>query len=486
VNQYDAVEYPSRSFRQTHADRLATMAALFGLTPPPPATCRFLEVGCGAGGNLIPMAYALPEAQFFGFDLAAKPIEHANAVAAELGLRNVNFRQLDMMEFPAGAGQFDYIVAHGFYSWVPDFVREKFFQVCEDHLAPGGVVFVSYNAYPGCHVRRMWREMMQFHTRAMTDTNQRIDQAIGLIQLVAHGTNRTSPLYDVARRDHEDMVSHDRHVVYHDELADVWEPFYFHQVAAHAARHGLEYLAESTYTEMQPVGLTEAAAGILASLLQQDLLLYEQYLDFLKLRRFRQTLFVRHGQPIERTRLMERMPQFLFASAAEPGVPDDPNAPLGTVAFRNQLNNSSASTNDPLALHAMQKLYQAWPRTVAFADLLPEGADAQQLAGYLVSLFSSGVVELHVTPRRCANRVGERPEVWPGARRQAQYENIISTLVHGTVKLEEESVRQLVIQLDGTRTRDDVRGLFATPEELDFHLNKLARSGLLVDSAATE
>ena len=57
---YDEVPYPGRAFPQTHPDRLATMATLYGLDAAPPDACRVLELGCGDGGNLLPMALALP------------------------------------------------------------------------------------------------------------------------------------------------------------------------------------------------------------------------------------------------------------------------------------------------------------------------------------------------------------------------------------------------------------------------------------------
>ena len=41
---------------QTHPDRLATIALLYGMAPRPVDRCRVLELGCGDGSNLIPMA----------------------------------------------------------------------------------------------------------------------------------------------------------------------------------------------------------------------------------------------------------------------------------------------------------------------------------------------------------------------------------------------------------------------------------------------
>ena len=65
------------------------------------------------------MAYGLPESEFVGIDLAARPIEAGRRAAERLGLRNVSLATRDLVEFPSDAGEFDYIVAHGLYSWVP-------------------------------------------------------------------------------------------------------------------------------------------------------------------------------------------------------------------------------------------------------------------------------------------------------------------------------------------------------------------------------
>ena len=132
---YDEVEYPSRSFSQTHPERAAAIGTLLGMSPPAPATCRVLEVGCGSGWNLIPMAAALPQARIFGFDLAASAIDAANRDAELLGLKNLRFEHLDLMDFPADLGPFDYIIAHGFYSWVPAPVRLKLLDLCREQIS---------------------------------------------------------------------------------------------------------------------------------------------------------------------------------------------------------------------------------------------------------------------------------------------------------------------------------------------------------------
>src|SRR5262245_7165996 len=116
-NTYDAVLYPGYALTQSHPDRLATLATLFGLAPADVSRCRVLELGCGDGINLISIALSLPEAECVGIDLAAVGIGKGQAIVQELGLKNVTLRQLDLMEVDRDFGQFDFIIAHGVYSW---------------------------------------------------------------------------------------------------------------------------------------------------------------------------------------------------------------------------------------------------------------------------------------------------------------------------------------------------------------------------------
>ena len=86
---YDQVPYPSLSYSQSHPDRLATVATLLGMSPTPVNRCRVLELGCASGGNLIPMAYGLPESDFVGIDNSARQIAEGQAMVKTLGLKNV-------------------------------------------------------------------------------------------------------------------------------------------------------------------------------------------------------------------------------------------------------------------------------------------------------------------------------------------------------------------------------------------------------------
>ena len=126
---YDQVPYPSLSYSQSHPDRLATVATLLGMSPTPVNRCRVLELGCASGGNLIPMAYGLPESDFVGIDNSARQIAEGQAMVKTLGLKNVTLGYLDILDVNVELGQFDYIIAHGVFSWVPRAVQEKILEI---------------------------------------------------------------------------------------------------------------------------------------------------------------------------------------------------------------------------------------------------------------------------------------------------------------------------------------------------------------------
>src|SRR5262249_12745352 len=177
LTTYDQVPYDARPRYATHPDCLATLAVLLGMKPAPVDRCRVLEVGCATGGNLIPLAQALPQSTFVGFDLAPRQIEQGRRVAAAAGLGNIDLRPVGILDVDQSVGQFDYILCHGVYSWVGPDVRDAILRLCRDRLAPQGVAYVSYNTYPGWHLRAPIRDLMRYHVRDIPGRQDQIAQA---------------------------------------------------------------------------------------------------------------------------------------------------------------------------------------------------------------------------------------------------------------------------------------------------------------------
>lgn len=498
MNSYDEVLYQGYCFAQTHPDRLATLATLFGMQPAPVERCRVLELGCGDGSNLMPMALALPASEFVGIDLAARPIGLGQELAGELALANLTLRQMDVLDVSESFGQFDYVIAHGLYSWIPPAVRDHVLAVCRDNLAPQGVAFVSYNVHPGGHLRLMLREMMLFHIRHLEEPRQRINQARAFLNFLLDSQTGDDAYRTLLRKEAERVAEYPEEHFYHDDLAGINEPVYFHQFVEEAAAHDLQYLSEADYFEMQDSSFPEQTSHALEQL-SDNLILKEQYADFIKCRRFRQTLLCRREVELERNIRPERLARFYVASPARP-VAVAPDTKSSAVEKFRGATGVTFQTDHPLAKTAILHLGERWPRAVHFTELLAatrahlgqarsaagatsakDDEEASMLLEILLRLYAANLVELHAHAPQFVPVAGERPVASPLARLQARRSPVVTSLRHTSVRIEDALGRHILLRLDGTRDRAAL--LAELRAEVETGTLRPERDGLVVTDA---
>jgi SAM-dependent methyltransferase len=443
---YDRVLYESRPVTLAHPARIAALGILFGMEPAPVGCCRVLELGSGDGSNLLPLACAFPGSRFAGVDLAAVPTAAAREMAGALGLRNIEFHHGDLAGLQPEFGEFDYIIAHGVYSWTPAPVRDRLMAICSRNLAPNGIAYVSYNTFPGCHQRRMLREMMLYHTREDADPEAKLRGSLELVNLLAAAKPGSAALAEELRSIRERSLSG----LFHDDLAEVNEPVYFYEFVEHAQRHGLQFLAEAQFSSMQIAEYAPELAEALCSMAGEDAVRRQQYLDFLKCRRFRQSLLCHGGVRLE-TPAAERVRRLWAASPARPG---DAEGEEQSFATR---DGAAIRTSMPLAKGALAYLASIWPRAASFEEVLaaaPEPArDAGVLSHLLLKTFAAGLIELQACPSPFTAVAGERPRAFRLARHEAARGRLVTTLRHSSVDLEDATARALLRLLDGSRDR---------------------------------
>lgn len=501
VNAYDATPYPDLSYVNTHPDRLATMAALLGMRPAAVANCRMLEVGSAAGGNLLPMAASLPHSEFVGIDYSARQIEDGQQRVARLGLANVTLHQRNLMDDLSDLGEFDYIVAHGVYSWVTPDVRDGLLRLCKERLRPQGVVYISYNTYPGWHITEIVREAMLFHARNAADPTEKVQKARAMLEIMTEHATENS--YGGIFRSYADFLqdglkgSSDAFLL-HDELEEVNEPVYFRDFVRHAQQHGLTYLAEVELREVLPHAFKPETQAKLQEVAGNAIDL-EQYMDFLRNRMFRQTLLVHDDVPSQRTLRPEPLYSMAVRSQAQAVQPTE-EAHAGMGQFKAK-DGATLTTDHPVSQAAMGILAEVYPQAIAFADLLhaaretlpPEQRTPQPgklpdevaLAANLLRAhgYSNQLAQLHVHQPSFVTEVSERPVALPTARFEAATRTVVTNVWHERVSMQPVQL-DLLRALDGTRTRDDLRSLSAVAEqpeaELDLHLRWLAHTALLV------
>lgn len=483
ANGYDEVPYNSQAFAQTHPDRLATLARVFGLNPPEITRCRVLELGCAAGGNLIPLAVALPQAQFVGVDLSLRQVQQGQAAIRALGLGNVRIEHASITDIDARWGGFDFLICHGVFSWIPPAVQDAVLALAARCLGPEGIAYISYNTLPGWHVRGAVRQLLGAGGAAQGTPAQRVAAARATLALMLEAVPADGAPH--ARQLHAELAqlsgSADWYL-FHEHLAPDNTPMYFQQFVERAAAAGLQYLAEADFHSMLPSGLAPDTVARLQAA-SPDIVAFEQKLDFIRNRHFRQTLLCKAALQPRRGLSPEVLPALWIASAATAdAAPAPASAATGDgavpgldlrpgVAVRfslrqgHQVQQQGTSAN-PLTKAALALLAQRWPLGWRFDDLAgaavqlaadwvpaaQRAAHTGQLMHDLLQCFVSGLVELRSWQPPCVGGVSPRPRASAWARHEAATLDLVTNLRHEVIRLQPFSLALLRL-LDGSRSQ---------------------------------
>lgn len=470
-DSYDRLPYPGHPYPDTHIAHLHSLARWFGLRPAPPEQCRVLELGCGDGANLAPMAAQYPGSRFTGLDLARLPIARAEALSAQIGLRNAAWLAADLCDWQP-QGPYDYIIVHGLYSWVPAAVRQALLRLLERALAPQGIAFVSYNCYPGCHRRAQVREMLRYHVEGLGSEQTRLSEARALLQLLIGARAETDAAAQAWRRELERSARSSDGALFHDDLAEFNQPFYFHEFLAQAEGAGLQFLAEAELPAMGMHGLSVEARTALGQL---DPLAREQYLDFVRERRFRQSLLCRQDLTPDRQPAASQLPAYHLSA---------------DLKLQGELDDAAPHSHQAVMRDALQTLQAAAPRSLPvpalLATLLRLHAPVHHEAGLLAILYAGlmgGLVRLHAQALALPEQVGPRPMVSPVARAELALDPdraVVTTLRHDLLALDQPLVRRLLPLLDGSRDRAALASSLALDlAELETHLRTINELALL-------
>ena len=459
---YDSLPYASDPFAETHPQTLAMLAQLLGLAATPPTACRVLELGCAGGGNLIPMAWHLRDSQFVGIDLEQAQIDTGRALIDELGLCNIELRQGDIATLGDDLGTFDYVIAHGVFSWIPAAVRDALLALYKRVLRPNGIGYISYNTSPGWHVRGMLREMLLFHTQGITDSRQGLDAAQQFLALYAETLRtQTGALSRHLLLEVEALRTAHPSYLYHEYLEVFNQPLLFRDFVELAQSHGLRYLCESRLEAMFPSGLGKMAAEFLESV--DDSTRSEQYLDFFAQRTFRQSLLVHDDVRPDLDIDLERLADYACASNLVP--PTRLNLRRSTPQVFVSQDGKEVRIGDAQARAMLAILHDSYPSALPLGELAAQaaaavgGGRAGQPGGTgwhseLFGLYANGLVQLQVRPTVFDNSTPVRPRLHALARAWlAQGAPNLPTLRHQPLNID-AFARHLAGCLDGEYDRD--------------------------------
>ena len=292
---YKELGYKSYPFPFTTPAYLEAYGTLVGLKPPAAKTARVLELGATYGGNIISQAAHNPEATFVGIELSQDQVEKGNKIIGDSKLDNVSLVQGDILNFDESMGTFDYIIAHGFYSWVSDEMKDKLLAIISNHLADNGISYVSYNTYPGWHTMEEVRQLMLFANRVHDESTHKekvlrgktVGSLVGAQILNYDNLKERNSKFLGALRS---VMQKDDYYVGHDHLEPHNDPCYLYQFNDHLKAHNLAYVGDADLTLSMVRTYDESIADKLEQLAPNSQADQEQYLDFMLDTTFRKSI----------------------------------------------------------------------------------------------------------------------------------------------------------------------------------------------------
>jgi SAM-dependent methyltransferase len=295
----DAI-YTDGFYRELSPAWLNYVAALRGCLPIPldrPFT--YLELGCGLGRSTTILAGAFPDARFIGIDFNPAHIALARRYAEALGIGNVEFQEKSFTEIEAGDLPLcDFIVLHGVYSWVGAEARAGIRRILRDHLKPGGLVYVSYNALPGWAAASPLRKLMvEASAEVGSDAAGSVAPAIALMEEAGGGNSAYFKANSSAVSELKNLKARGPNYLAHEFLNAAWSLFYSVDVADEMAEAKLTYLGAATLSENHIELLVDDATAALIQK-QKSPRLRQLLLDYAVNQRFRRDVFVRGHQEL--------------------------------------------------------------------------------------------------------------------------------------------------------------------------------------------
>ncbi len=478
---YDAIPYCSFPVPASHPDRMFNVARLFGLDPVLPESARVLELGCAGGGNLIPLANRFPKASFVGVELSKVQCDNAISAANYIGLKNLEIRHASITDINADLGKFDYVICHGVFSWVPDFVRDAILHVSSANLSERGVAFISYNTLPGWHFRGMLRSMMLQHVEGLEDPQAKTSQARTLLKFLAEANEGSNSMHAAFYR--SEAVAFDKHpdqYVYHEYLEAFNKAYYFKEFVSEAQKHSLQFLGESDLPSNWIGNLNEKAKAKLEKV--NDLVLRSHYMDCINNRTFRESLLVHSDAKIDRNVSADLLASARFSGSFKETVPsENPNSTADSTQKCYKLASGRVLTTSERSTQlAAEFLDQVYPCSLPIADLhrqiedqlekesMPSKIELKQLAASMIQWSLSGWIQFRFLDDRMKSSGFQKPKTTAWARSQARAGDLVTNQNHNVVRISGED-RLVLPMLDGTRDM----------ESLANEMELLVRSGAI-------
>ena len=310
------IGYTHGFYRELTPAMLQLVALAKGMRSPDlAAPLAYCELGCGQGFSANLLAAANPQVEFHATDFNPAHIAGARALAREADCANVRFYDDSFAEFLARGDlpQFDVISLHGIYSWIAAEHRATIVEFIRRRLAPGGLVYISYNSLPGWSAGAPMRHLMYLHGKAQGGpTIGRLDPALAFIGKLVEADAKYFAANPALKTRYEQLTKHNKSYLAHEYLNDAWTLLYHSDVAGELAEAKLAFLGSAHLLDhVDAVNLTAAQKPVLDGV--TDPVLRETVRDYIVNQQFRRDVFAKGAIPLPLSAVREAWLETRFA-----------------------------------------------------------------------------------------------------------------------------------------------------------------------------
>ncbi|MFO1081066.1 MAG: class I SAM-dependent methyltransferase [Reyranellaceae bacterium] len=300
------LDYTYGYYRELAPEMLRLMCLNAGVAPPGGEQLHYLELGFGQGLSINIHAAGNPGV-YWGTDFNPQHAAQAGALAAAAGsgavLLDDSFEELSRRgDLPA----FDVIALHGIWTWVSANNRRTIVDIIRRHLKVGGLVYLSYNCFPGWAPAEPLRHLMNLHAELagsdVTGTAGKVDGALAFAQQVAGSGALYFRANPAVGERLKRIAEQNRNYLAHEYFNRDWDLMAFSEVAQELADAKLSFVASAHFLDhFDAVNLSQDGQKLLAGI--QHPILRQSVRDYLVNQQFRRDIFVkgpRRLTPLER------------------------------------------------------------------------------------------------------------------------------------------------------------------------------------------
>lgn len=282
---------------------------------------------------------------------------------------------------------FDFIGLHGIWSWINDSNRDVIVDFIRRKLKVGGVLYISYNTYPGWAAFAPMRQLMVQHAEVIGSEGRGIVSRIDGAMEFAEQLLATDPIYSKANplvgERLQAMQKHNRHYLAHEYFNRDWHPMYFSTMAKWLSNAKMDFACSAAYLDfIDPVNLTEEQQKFLNDI--PDTMLRQSTRDFMVNTQFRKDYWVKGVRRLSSSEQSKAiLNEKVILQSYRPEVPLKVTSPRGEADMAEAIYNPVLDVLADNQPHSIRELAE---------KLASENLSMAQISQAVMVLANSGQV----------------------------------------------------------------------------------------------